>query len=89
MILPLAAQSPARNRRLRGGGPASGREENGGKRAGPILRIGAIGAGAGIAVDALIRGWKTIDLASSGSTRLRAAPIVARRAAGVRVSLAF
>jgi hypothetical protein len=55
---------------------------------GPMFRTGAIGAGIGIGIDALIRGRKTIYEAS-GSTRLHAAPIVGRRAAGLRVSLTF
>ena len=59
--------------------------------AGPMLRIGAIGAGIGIGIDALIRGRRTIyeTGGSRGSTRLRAATIVARRARGVQVSLSF
>jgi hypothetical protein len=55
---------------------------------GPMFRIGAIGAGIGIGIDALIRGRKTIYEAS-GATRLHAAPIVGRRAAGLQVSLTF
>jgi hypothetical protein len=47
--------------------------------AGPMFRIGAIGAGVGIAVDALIRGRKTIY----------AAPIVARHGGGLRIALEF
>jgi len=56
---------------------------------GPMFRIGAIGAGVGIAIDALIRGRRTIYEAGPGSTRLHAAPIIARHAGGVRVSLSF
>jgi len=56
---------------------------------GPMLRIGAIGAGVGIAIDALIRGRKTIYEAAPGTTRLRATPLVSRHAAGVRFSLGF
>ena len=56
---------------------------------GPMFRIGAIGAGAGIGIDALIRGRKTIYDAAKRATRLLAAPIVARRAGGLRVSLSF
>jgi hypothetical protein len=56
---------------------------------GPMLRIGALGAGVGIAIDALIRGRKTIYETGTVSTRLHAAPIVARGARGVRISLAF
>jgi hypothetical protein len=56
---------------------------------GPMLRIGAIGAGVGIAIDALIRGRRTIYDAAPGSTRLYAAPIVSRHAGGLQVSLTF
>jgi hypothetical protein len=54
---------------------------------GPMFRIGAVGAGIGI--DALIRGRRTIDEAAHRSTRLQAAPIVGRRAGGLRVSIRF
>jgi hypothetical protein len=57
--------------------------------AGPMLKIGAIGAGIGIGLDALIRGRTTIYEAARGSTRLHVAPIAARRATGVQMSLAF
>ena len=53
---------------------------------GPITRIGALGAGIGIAVDALIRGRKTIYEANP---RLRAAPVIARGGGGVKFSLRF
>ena len=56
---------------------------------GPMFRIGAIGAGVGIGIDALIRGRRTIYEAAQGSTRLHAAPIVARRAGGLQLSLSF
>jgi hypothetical protein len=56
---------------------------------GPMVRIGAIGAGVGIAIDALIRGRRTIYEAAPGSTRLHAAPFVARHAGGLRVSVSF
>lgn len=56
---------------------------------GPMLRIGAIGAGIGIAIDALIRGRKTSDQPAAGATLLHAAPMTGRRAGGVRVSLSF
>lgn len=56
---------------------------------GPMLRIGAVGAGIGIGIDALIRGRRTIYDAAQGSTRLYAAPIIARHAAGLQVSLSF
>jgi hypothetical protein len=56
---------------------------------GPMFRIGAIGAGVGIGIDALIRGRRTIYEAARGATRLRAAPIVARHGGGLQVSLSF
>lgn len=56
---------------------------------GPMLQIGAIGAGIGVGVDALIRGRKTLYEAPRASVRLHAAPIVGRGAAGLRVSLGF
>ena len=55
---------------------------------GPILRIAAIGAGAGIGIDALIRRRRTIYEAPR-STRLHAVPIAARGAAGLSVSVSF
>jgi hypothetical protein len=57
--------------------------------AGPMVRIGALGTGAGIAIDALIRGRRTIYEAPPGSPRLSAAPIVSRDARGLQVSLRF
>ncbi len=56
---------------------------------GPMLRIGAVGAGVGIAIDALIRGRRTIYEARQASTRLRLTPIVDRHAGGLYVSLSF
>ena len=56
---------------------------------GPMLAFGAIGAGAGIGIDALIRGRKTIYEAAPGSTRLRASPILAPHARGLQVSIGF
>ena len=55
---------------------------------GPMLRIGAIGAGVGIGIDALIRGRKTIYEGAQG-TRLHAAPILASRAKGLQIALSF
>jgi hypothetical protein len=55
---------------------------------GPLLRIGALGAGIGIGIDALIRGRKTVYVAPD-SARLHAAPIVGRRAGGLQLSLSF
>ena len=57
--------------------------------AGPLLRIGALGAGIGIGVDALIHGRKTIYQAPQGAVRLQAAPMVGRRAAGLQFSFSF
>jgi hypothetical protein len=57
--------------------------------AGPMLRIGAIGAGIGIGIDALIRGRRTIYEAREGATRLYAAPMIARHARGLNVTLSF
>ncbi len=56
---------------------------------GPMLRIGAVGAAIGIGIDALIRGRRTIYEPGRGHTRLRAAPIVARHARGLQVSVRF
>jgi hypothetical protein len=56
--------------------------------AGPLLRTGALGAGIGIGIDALIRGRKTV-YAAPDSARLHAAPIVGRRAGGLQLSLSF
>ena len=56
---------------------------------GPMLRIGALGAGIGIAIDALIRRRWTVYEAAPGSTRLHAAPIVAPHMGGLQLSLSF
>ena len=56
---------------------------------GPMVRIGAIGAGLGIAVDALIRGRRTIYDIAQPSTRLHAVPVIARHAGGLQVSFSF
>jgi hypothetical protein len=56
---------------------------------GPMLGIGAIGAGVGIGIDALIRGRRTIYHAAEGSTRLHVSPIIARHTRGLQVSLSF
>jgi hypothetical protein len=55
---------------------------------GPMLRIGALGAGIGIGIDALIRGRRTLYESEDGLT-LYAAPIAARRTGGVQVALRF
>ena len=57
--------------------------------AGPMFRIGAVGAGIGIGIDALIRGRRTIYEAGPGATRLHVAPIVARHAGGLQIALSF
>jgi len=56
---------------------------------GPMLGIGALGAGIGIGIDALIRGRTTLYEAPRGSTRLEVTPLVTRRAAGLRISVSF
>ena len=56
---------------------------------GPMLRIGALGAGIGIGIDALIRKRQTIYTTGAGSARVDVAPIVAPRARGMQVSLRF
>lgn len=56
---------------------------------GPMFRIGAIGAGIGIAVDAMIRGRRTIYEAAQPATRLHAAPVIARHAGGLQVAFSF
>lgn len=55
---------------------------------GPMLRIGAIGAGIGIGVDALFRGRRTVYDAD-GSARLEVTPVFGRGTGALRVSLAF
>lgn len=56
---------------------------------GPLVRLGAVGAGIGIGVDALIRGRRTIYEAPQRSVILHAAPLIAHRARGVQVSFSF
>jgi hypothetical protein len=56
---------------------------------GPMLRIGALGAGIGIAVDAVIRGRTVIYEAPNRGARISAQPIVGRTVGGLRVTLAF
>ena len=56
---------------------------------GPMFRIGAVGTGVGIAIDALIRGRRTIYETTQGAARLHAAPIIAGHAAGLQVSIRF
>jgi hypothetical protein len=56
---------------------------------GPIARIGAIGAGVGIGIDALIRGRTTIYEAGRPSVRLDARPMLGPRTRGFTVSVTF
>jgi hypothetical protein len=56
---------------------------------GPLVRIGAIGAGVGIGIDALIRGRRTIYEAARGTAWLHAAPILTRHAGGLKVVFSF
>ena len=54
---------------------------------GPMATFGALGAGIGIGIDALIR--KTIYQSASGDTEVHATPIIGRRAKGMRFSVRF
>jgi hypothetical protein len=56
---------------------------------GSMFRIGAIGAGVGTGIDALIRGRRTVYETTPGSTRLHATPIIARHGGGLQVSISF
>lgn len=56
---------------------------------GPMLKMGAIGAGLGMAIDALIRRRKPVNQGSPDSTRMHAAPIIGRDARGIQISLSF
>ncbi len=56
---------------------------------GPMLGFAAIGAGAGIAIDALLNRRSIVYDASPGSKRLHAGPIFGGGTRGVRVSLRF
>src|SRR5688500_18686578 len=53
---------------------------------GPMLTFGALGAGIGMGIDALIR--KTVYQSARGATQIHAAPLVGRRAKGLRLSVA-
>jgi hypothetical protein len=55
---------------------------------GPMLKIGALGAGIGIAIDALIR-RRPSAAGTAPAARLDATPLVTNRARGLRFSLAF
>jgi hypothetical protein len=54
----------------------------------PMLRVGAIGAGIGIGIDALIRGRRTIYGADSGVS-LRVAPVLDRNMQALQLSVHF
>ena len=54
---------------------------------GSILTVGAIGAGIGIGIDALIR--RKVYQTASGAAEVYAAPIVGRRGQGLRLSVRF
>jgi hypothetical protein len=54
---------------------------------GPMIKIGAIGAGIGMAIDALIR--KKVYQSASGGTEVHAAPILGRRSKGLQLSVSF
>ena len=54
---------------------------------GAMLKVGAIGAGIGMGIDALIR--KKIYQSASGSAEVHAAPLIGRRVKGVRLSVRF
>jgi hypothetical protein len=56
---------------------------------GPMVKIGALGAGIGIAIDALFRGRKTIYEPTRGAARVSAAPILTPREKGLRLSFTF
>ena len=55
---------------------------------GPLVRIGAVGAGIGIAIDALIRKRETVDV-TRGSAQVSVAPVGGRRAKGLQVAVRF
>jgi hypothetical protein len=54
---------------------------------GAMFTVGAIGAGIGMGIDALIR--KSVFQSASGSTEVRALPIVSRRGKGLRFAVRF
>ena len=56
---------------------------------GSIAQTGALGAGIGIGVDALIRGRRTIYTARTGTAHLQVIPLLGTRSHGVRVSVSF
>jgi hypothetical protein len=52
-----------------------------------MFKFGAIGAGIGMGIDALIR--KSVFQSASGATQVHASPILSRRGKGLRLSLRF
>ena len=54
---------------------------------GAMFTFGAIGAGIGMGIDALIR--KSVFQSASGATQVHASPILSRRGKGLRLSLRF
>ena len=56
---------------------------------GPMVGIGALGAGIGVGVDALIRPRRTIYEAMPRPVTLHVTPIVVPRAGGVRISVSY
>lgn len=54
---------------------------------GTMAKFGALGAGIGMGVDALIR--KKVYQSASGAAEVHAAPIFGRRAKGLRLSVRF
>ena len=54
---------------------------------GAMVKIGAIGAGIGMGIDALIR--KKVHQSASGETEVHATPLIGRRAKGLRLSVTF
>ena len=54
---------------------------------GPMLKLGAIGAGIGMGIDALIR--KKVYQSASGETEVHATPLIGSRAKRLRLSITF
>ena len=54
---------------------------------GTMVKLGAIGAGIGMGIDALIR--RKVYQSASGETEVHAAPLIGRRATGLRLSVTF
>jgi hypothetical protein len=54
---------------------------------GAMFKFGAIGAGIGMGIDALIR--KSVFQSASGAAAVRAVPILSRRGKGLRFSVSF